>query len=237
MKMHPVALALVLFTPACGDFVEYDDAGFGDDMMEGDSEGEPGRSDDGAAGGDGGAGGADGGGHGGGDPIDCDDCNLVPGFGGDDEDDGHDDSCDDGRGDGVVVECVPVETVLVAGQHFDAGAVTINTSEDELVVEVKTLAPWSMNMIHIYAGREAPTHNPGSFPFASELSYDEEFSLPIDLSDLRVSCGDTVYVAVHAEVTKPLDRYSCQEETAWGEGEVDFEQGWGSYLEVTICCD
>lgn len=244
-----LSLSLTFTVTACGEGVGYDE-GSGDGGVVEDTDGEDGQDSigegDGGAGGGGGEGGsADGGGDGdggrwGGDGGGED----TGGEDGSDDESGDDDAdggdADGGDADGTGgsgLECDLVDVDLVAGQYYEAGLVTVSTTDEGLLVEIDAAAPWVLNMVHIYAGTEVPGPNPGAYPFAESLDHAEAYQrvIPFDLLDGQ--CGDVLLVAVHAEVSKPLGDGTCHQETAWGEGEREFDVGWGSAFEVTLCCD
>lgn len=242
-----LATSLSFSLAACGDHGNWDGDGFDDaGAADGGTDGEDG--DGGEGGGEGGAG--EGGGDGGGGEDDdgrirvCvgDDCHdggdkpgtviFVPPCEGDDCED-HD--CED---DGGIIACRPAEVALIAGQHFDAGLVDVSTTDEGLLVEIETIDGWTMQQLHVFAGVDVPGQNPGSYPFAEGLDHANKVSMTIPFDALEAQCGDVLLVAVHAEVSKPVEGdKQCQQETAWGEGEQTFEQGWGGYFEVTLCCD
>lgn len=213
---------------------DHGDDGIGDgdgDGVIGDGDGDGGSADDGSADDDGhlrDSGGDGGGSSSGGDGDDGD---------GDDGDGDAGGSDDDGTDCGVL-ECEAVEVELVAAQHYDAGWVTVRTTEEGLLVEMQMSAPWRLDMVHIYAGVDVPALGaPGSFPHAEDLDYATEYAMTIPFESLDGQCGETLRVAVHAEVTKPIEGGGCKQETAWGDGEYSLGLGGGSYFEVTLCCD
>ncbi len=228
-KTTALLLSLGLFTAACGEAGEFD-GGMDDTATDGGSDAGDDAAD--AASGDGDGGVMTGGGSG-------DDGNDGNGDEGSQEIDCDDGDCDDDAADGVPVdfECEGTEVLLVAGQHYDAGWVTATITDEGLLIEVDAAAPWRLHMVHVHASRFAPAPNPGSYPWSAELDYADGYSMVVPFDELRVSCGDLISVAVHAEVSKPITEDSCLQETAWGEGEFSFDVGWGSYFEVPMCCD
>lgn len=135
---------------------------------------------------------------------------------------------------------------LLAGQTIMAGDVTVTNSGDTLRIDVELHPHGTMHLnaliwaVHIYAGFGPPPTNgggnvsPGSFPYKTDypLGVTHHTEL-IPLSDLGAVCGDTVQVAVHAEV-------SCSthgNETAWANGQNPFTGSqWGWWLDYDICC-
>lgn len=230
MKL-PIIISIAMISSACALAPNPEhDGGGGDFGLEGGTDGD---DDDGLAGGDGDGGVAGGGGESGG----CQGCEPVRGDGGEGGDDegGDDDGC--GDDDGTPVVCEPVDVPLVAGQHYEAGWISVTTTEEGLLVEVDAEQPWSLRHIHVFADAVTPPSSPGSYPVNEPLDYAGTFSVTIPFESLGAGCDETVQVAVHAEVSKPVGEDQCQQETAWAEGTHDFDVGWGGYLEVELCCD
>ena len=121
------------------------------------------------------------------------------------------------------------ETELVAGQHWDAGVVTISNDDVNLYVTFETANDWELGETHLYVGTALPSRSaPGRFPYKDQIAYIIPLS---DLGDDGVSCGDRLYIAAHAVVTR-----GCQEETAWADSYgIPFGRGWAMYVEYEVC--
>jgi hypothetical protein len=137
-------------------------------------------------------------------------------------------------------ECVDaynvLETVtLWAGQHIDAGTVTVATDGENLIVTYNVTEPWGLKETHLYVGTEPPSKMaPGRFPYKHEHldgATVDEYVIP--LSDLDVGCDDTLYIAAHAALDSDEPGYGG--ETGWGEGQPS-GKGWSMYFSVTITC-
>lgn len=146
-----------------------------------------------------------------------------------------------------LAQCQPAVHDLMAGQHFDVGDVTITNTGDALRIDVE-LAGGAVHhhqamlyAVHIYAGLGPPpgaancgNPPPGQFPYktdypAGTMSHTEV----IPFSDLGIQCGDTVQVAVHAEVSCA----SHPDETAWASGQNPFcGSRWGWWIDYDTCC-
>jgi hypothetical protein len=147
--------------------------------------------------------------------------------------------CTDGEGEGG--ECIPAQTVLDvvtlwAGQHIDAGTVTVATDGENLIVTYEVTPPWGLKETHLYVGTEPPSKMaPGRFPYKHE-GLDEatvdEYVIP--LAELGVGCDDTLYLATHAALESDEPGYGG--ETGWGEG-VPSGKGWSMYFSVTVTCE
>jgi hypothetical protein len=142
--------------------------------------------------------------------------------------------------------CQPFTTDLMAGQHHDVGDVTVTNTGDTLRIDVELSAGAvhhqnaTIYALHIYAGFGPPPTNqggnvaPGQFPYQTDFpSGVTSHTELIPLSDLGAICGDTLQIAVHAEV-------SCNshpDETGWGLGNHPFTGGqWGWWMDYTLCC-
>jgi hypothetical protein len=114
-------------------------------------------------------------------------------------------------------------TDLVAGQHYDAGDVTIWVAEDgKLNVEVEAFG-WTLGETNLYVGPQPPKKAaPGKFPYKNEDHFE------IDLGGFEPTCDTPIYVALHAVVSQG----SMQEETAWADKYgIPFGKGWAMYIE------
>lgn len=142
--------------------------------------------------------------------------------------------------------CDPFVTDLIAGQHYKTGTVTVTNTGDTLRIDVEILPRAVMHHgaimwdVAIYAGFGPPPTSgngnvaPGLFPYKTDypLGTTSHTEL-IPLSDFGAVCGDTVQVAVHANV-------SCNvhgNETAWAVGQNPFGGGqWGWWMDYDLCC-
>jgi len=130
------------------------------------------------------------------------------------------------------------ETVrLVAGQHYDAGLVTVIADGDLITITIGTENGWVLEETHVYVGLTPPKKAaPGQFPYKHEkLNGATADSYVIDTPDVGAECGDDLYVAVHAVVVGEGNEYG--EETAWGEGDPIREgKNWAMMFEVLVDC-
>jgi hypothetical protein len=125
---------------------------------------------------------------------------------------------------------------LWAGQHIDAGTVTVATDGENLIVTYQVTDPWGLKETHLYVGTEPPSKMaPGRFPYKHEDlngATVDEYIIP--LTELGVGCDDTLYLAAHAALESDEPGYG--EETGWGEGEPS-GKNWSMYFSVTITCE
>lgn len=125
----------------------------------------------------------------------------------------------------TVEYCGDVKVVrLLAGQHYEAGTVTVGNDYDNLYVTYETTNGWKMKGLHLFVGDcdKLPTNKPGNLvpgQFPYKVSFDmlkTIYTFVIPLEELP----ECYCVAAHAEVVK-LDSEGevIQRETAFGEGE------------------
>jgi hypothetical protein len=126
-------------------------------------------------------------------------------------------------------------TKLIAGQHHEAGMVTITVTEDQLIITYTTNGDWTIDATHLSIGGcndgSIPTNGSGN-PQIGHFEYHSEHSdgvnqvtYTFDLDDIP----DQFCFAAHAEVNGPTG-----EETAWAEGEEFSGNSWAMYVEVDI---
>jgi hypothetical protein len=136
--------------------------------------------------------------------------------------------------------------VLYAGQHIDVGTVCVSNDDTTLTVTYNTTDGWLLNEVHLWVGTnlfDMPQNNsgnpqPGLFPYKLESLSTTTVSFEILLEDLRVKCGETLYLAAHAVVVKPDGEGGGGAETAWGDGKRVLDQGsWATYFEYTVKCE
>lgn len=131
-------------------------------------------------------------------------------------------------------------TRFMAGQHYEAGQVTVGNDDEFIYIIVNTQDEWVMKKIHIFAGIEnkfASLKNPtapGQYPYKESFKpYTTNYTLMIPKSDIEEKC---FIIAVHAEVVK-IDESGREYggETAWGEGSRIKEQGpWAMKFEYCM---
>lgn len=131
------------------------------------------------------------------------------------------------------------EVQFLAGQHINAGVVSVFNTEEKLFVSVTMNAPWVISQTQVYVGDKSsvPANkkgNPqiGQFPVKNQFTtYASIVTYEYDLADFN----ETFIVAFHADVQK-LDSngYPVQSETAWADGTQFVVSGsWASYFTYT----
>ena len=121
--------------------------------------------------------------------------------------------------------CGEVTTVdFMAGQHYNAGFITVGNDEDNLYVTFSTINGWKMTKTHLYVGSEAGLPKnaaPGQFTYkADHKGGVTTYTYTIPLAGL----DPCMVVAAHAEVNGGVDANgkSLGGQTAWGKGDRDY---------------
>lgn len=127
---------------------------------------------------------------------------------------------------------------LLAGQHIEAGNVTVSNDADNLYVKFSTTGDWWLKKTHLHVATSLAgiPKNPGGLipgqfdyqtthnPFVQEFTYTIPLTWP---------AGTELYIAAHAEVVRVVDGEVVQEETGWGEGEQP-GRNWSMYFKYTV---
>lgn len=144
------------------------------------------------------------------------------------------------------------QTQLIAGQHIDAGDVTVTLDENgNIVATYTTVRDWFIEEIHlsIVEGdnfRPDPTEDydcPDDFPqtrkgspkighFEFQESYRDPVTESVVETGVSFDINKTFFIAAHAVVVRKDETGQfVQEETAWGEG-LPFDKSWAMYFLV-----
>lgn len=133
--------------------------------------------------------------------------------------------------------CGTSVSTFYAGQHIDAGTVTVSNTTTDLIVTIQTHNNWLMGQTHVYVGALAnmpttPTGNPKIGNFPSSTTHNpmvNSYTYTYDLSTLD-SC---FIVAVHAEVHLiDANGDTLQSETAWANDNPFNNSGsWAGYID------
>ncbi len=121
--------------------------------------------------------------------------------------------------------CKETSFELIAGQTINAGNVIVSNDNENLYVTFKSGNGWNIKEIHLYAGtfENIPVNSqnvpvPGAFPINESFNPEVEMvTYEIPLTELP----ECPYILAHAVVVK-----EGQEETAWGKGELSFEDAY-----------
>lgn len=144
------------------------------------------------------------------------------------------------------VQGVIATQTLWAGQHIDAGTITVAIEGENLVVTYETKDGWEMTATHLAVSKtlegipQTKKGNPipGKFPYKHEdLGGVTGDSYTILLSDFDIECDDMLYIAAHADLQKMIEGGSYQTETGWADGDDFPGKNWATYFTVTIECE
>jgi hypothetical protein len=141
--------------------------------------------------------------------------------------------------------CGEVTSVtLYAGQHTDAGVVTVANDEDNLYVTYETTDGWLLSETHLAVATSlddiprTKNGNPkvGNFPYKTEHDPAvNEFTYTLNLDELGYEAGTELYVATHAALIRVVDGEVVQSETGWGDGTRFVQKGnWAMYFNYTV---
>lgn len=133
---------------------------------------------------------------------------------------------------------------LLAGQHINAGNITITNDDDNIYVTYNTTGGWVINETHLYVGTldGLPTNGAGNpqiglFPYNDTHDGVTTYTITVPITE-GMSC---YIVAAHASVALLDDNGNViQTETAWSDGNDINEGGsWATYSDycLTNCCD
>jgi hypothetical protein len=148
----------------------------------------------------------------------------------------------DGRGDEF---CEATTVQLTAGQHINAGNVTVTNDADYIYVTYNAENGYQLTETHLYVGDRSllPVNNagspvPGQFPYSGTHQFATTYTYAVPLSAIPVgSCG---IVAAHA-VVKKLDANGAviDSQTAWGKGFRIRPQGgnWAMAFDFCSCIE
>lgn len=125
--------------------------------------------------------------------------------------------------------------VLIAGQHYVAGDVSVYNDGENLIIVFSTNGDWILGTTHLSLGNcdenwvpLTGSGNPqvGQFPYTEPIFIsDHEVIYAVSLEDL----GENYCFAAHAEVEGPTGG-----ETAWAEGTEFSGNSWAMYVESLL---
>ena len=130
-------------------------------------------------------------------------------------------------------------TELMAGQHHEAGTVSVDNDGENLIITYSTNPDWTINLTHLSIGncdeQSFPTTGSGN-PKVGKFEHTEPHSAGTNEVVYMISLDvveDNYCFAAHAEVTWPTG-----EETAWANG-IDFGgKSWAMYVDsLEYNCD
>ncbi|WP_203295198.1 putative periplasmic lipoprotein [Luteirhabdus pelagi] len=123
------------------------------------------------------------------------------------------------------------ETPLMAGQHTEAGTVTVSIVDGTVEVTYETIGDWVIDETHLFVGQlsDLPTTgsgNPKNGHFEYKGTHNGVTTVTYTTDNLNE--GECAYVAAHAVVSNS----SGGSETAWGQGIPIGGNNWAMMFEV-----
>lgn len=134
----------------------------------------------------------------------------------------------------------PVDTILVAGQNFDAGRVTISNDSSNIYVRYDSISPWMISEAHVAVASslsgipQTKQGNPIPGRFAHSATFDPEvttYTVAVPMAG-AYSTNQTIYVAAHAALQAPKENGGAQ--TGWGLGPDFPGKNWATYMTYQI---
>ncbi|MFH1278609.1 MAG: hypothetical protein ABIK65_09540 [Candidatus Eisenbacteria bacterium] len=146
------------------------------------------------------------------------------------------------QGDGVPCGD-PMGYTLIAGQHYDAGFITVTLTDGELCIDIQTTGGWVLTETHVAVAPhldsipQTGSGNPQVGKFLWETEHDPavtSFTYCCNPLEYLWEAGE-IYIAVHASVLLLDDAGNpIQEETAWGEGPEFPGRSWATYMNYLV---
>ena len=131
------------------------------------------------------------------------------------------------------VSCL--EVALIAGQHHNAGTVTAETTETELIITYTAGEGWTIGATHLSLGdcgeQWVPTTgsgNPKVGHFEHDSVHSEGVNEVVYTFPIEYLTEDFCFAA-HAEVSGPTGG-----ETAWAEGSAFDGNSWAMYVDALL---
>jgi hypothetical protein len=129
---------------------------------------------------------------------------------------------------------------LIAGQHTDAGDVTVCNDSNNLYVHYATVEGWTMTETHLAVekGLDLIPQTHGGNPKVGHFTYQRTY-IPGVQEDTFVipgfKDGEALVIAAHA-VTQLTDASGnlIEQEAGWGDGASFPGQSWATYIYYTV---
>lgn len=135
--------------------------------------------------------------------------------------------------------CTPVSTPLVAGQHFQAGTISITNDASYLYVSYNTNSPWTISEAHaaVASTLEGLPQTRAGNPMPGRFAYSATFDADVTNHVFTIALGSivpgqTIFVAAHAVVNAPREEGGSQ--TGWGFGPNFPGRNWATYVNYTV---
>ncbi|MBP6023278.1 hypothetical protein [Ferruginibacter sp.] len=144
----------------------------------------------------------------------------------------------------VDTENCPATTVtLVAGQHIDAGTVSVTNDANYIYVTYTTANGYLLTQTHLFVGacNLVPVNNqgnpvPGQFPYANTHNNITSYTYQLPVS--AIGLGNCGCIAAHAVVVKLNESGQViEQQTGWGNGiRINPNGGnWGMKFNFCTC--
>ena len=124
---------------------------------------------------------------------------------------------------------------LMAGQHYEAGIITVDNDGQNLIIIYRTNEDWTINATHLSiidcSTESFPITNAGN-PMIGQFEYNDTFEEGVNIVVYTIpltEVSENYCFAAHAEVTGPTGG-----ETAWGEGKDFGGKSWAMYIEANL---
>ncbi|MBC7125052.1 MAG: hypothetical protein H5T24_05440 [Bacteroidales bacterium] len=139
---------------------------------------------------------------------------------------------------------IPTVVMLTAGQHIDAGTVTVGNDENYIYVTYSGANGYKISETHLYIGaiEGMPVNKKGN-PKIGQFPYGQSFNNPVDNVTYQFNISDIdncFIVAAHAVVVKYDGENIIDQQTAWGAGDQITDGGsWAMYFDYCVqeCSD
>ena len=139
--------------------------------------------------------------------------------------------------------CPAQTTPLIAGQHIDAGTVTVSNDAAFIYVTYTTPNGYYLTETHLYVGNceaipvtKAGNAVPGQFPYKNSHNKINSFTYQVPIS--AIPAGTCACIAAHAALVK-LDNTGqiIDSQTGWGRGSLINPNGgsWGMKFQYCSC--
>jgi hypothetical protein len=143
--------------------------------------------------------------------------------------------------------CGELTVPLMAGQHYEAGSITVSNDAENLVVVYETTGDWVITETHLHVGCDVwdIPMNRGGNPQVGHFDYQGEhdpavttvtYTVPLADIECFEACGQDLVIAAHASVERPDGSGGTQGETAWGDGPGFPGHNWAMYFEYEVAC-
>lgn len=137
--------------------------------------------------------------------------------------------------------CVPTTVSLIAGQHIDAGTVTVSNDASFIYVTYTSANGYLIKETHLYVGNcEAVPVNkkgnpaPGQFPYTSSHDYATSYTYAVPIA--AIGMGNCGCIAAHASLVKrDASGKEVGSQTGWGNGTSINPDNGGWAMKFAYC--